>query len=223
MPNLRSCSLRRYHVAGDLPSPRSATFAKRLADRRFRPLTAREERAYGWVDAGNLLVTDFEAERLRCGAYQVFGLRIDRRRVNARLLRAHVALETQARLQTAVDAGRPRRLSRDERHELRAGLHAELLARTSPSVNSYRVLLDPKRRLLLFSSLARPANEVLRVLFRDTFGADLQPLTPWRRAADLLGSSGRTADLDGLVRSAFTAPEAGATGVRWSATPGVPS
>src|SRR5688572_12930525 len=103
MLTLRTCSLRRYRIEGTLPAPASPEFAERLTDRRFLPLSAREERTYGWVTADNLLLTTFDADTLLRGEHVALGLRIDRRRVNARLLRAQLDLETRARAKAASD------------------------------------------------------------------------------------------------------------------------
>src|SRR5262245_28487718 len=200
MLTLRTCSLRRYRIEGTLPAPASAEFAERLTDRRFLPLSAREERTYGWVTADNLLLTTFDADTLLRGEHVALGLRIDRRRVNARILRAQLDLETRARAKAAADGAGPRRLSRDERQELRQHLQQELLRQTSPSVEAHTVLVDPRRRLVLMLSLSRPANEALVALFQDTFGATLVPLTPWKRAVELLP---QTRALDALERTEF--------------------
>src|SRR5687768_16675869 len=135
MLTLRTCSLRRYRVEGTLPAPLSEEFARRLTDRRFLPLSAREERAYGWVTADNLLLTQFDADTLVRGEHVVLGLRIDRRRVNGRLLRAQLDLEVRARTRAADDGAGSRRLGREERLELRQHLQQELLRQTSPSVD----------------------------------------------------------------------------------------
>lgn len=200
MLTLRTCSLRRYRIEGTLPAPASPEFAERLTDRRFLPLSAREERTYGWVTADNLLLTTFDADTLLRGEHVALGLRIDRRRVNARLLRAQLDLETRARAKAASDGAGPRRLSREERQEMRQHLQQELLRQTSPSVEAHTVLVDPRRRLVLMLSLSRTANEALVALFQDTFGASLFPLTPWKRAVELLPHSRA---LDTLERTEF--------------------
>jgi hypothetical protein len=192
MIGLRSRSFRRYRVQGALPSPHGEAFLERLTARRFLPLLAGQERTYGWVSAANLLVTEFTPDRVACGPYVAFALRVDRRRVNARLLRAQVDLEVEARLKAAADAGGPRRLARDERRQLREDLRAELLRQTHPSVDATTVLLHPKRRLLFVLSLVRAANELVALHFRDTFDADLVPLTPWQRSLELLEESARS-------------------------------
>jgi hypothetical protein len=206
MLSLRTISARRYRVHGRLPSPHGADFLRRLGDRRFLPLTAREERTYGWVTADNLLVTEFHVDNVVRGEYAVLGVRIDKRRVNARLLRAQLELEVLARKKAASDAGRPFRLPREERAQLRADLHGELLRETPPTVEAHTVVLHTKRRALWVLHLARGANEIVVRLVRDTFGVELAPLTPWRRGEEILAGSPAADTLDDLRRTEFGAP-----------------
>jgi DNA recombination-dependent growth factor C len=210
MLSLRSLSARRFRIDGRLPSPVSDEFHQRLRDRRFLPLTAREERAFGWVTADNLLLTDFDADTVVRGEYAAFALRIDRRRANPRVLRAQLDLEIRGRRRAAEDQGQPFRLSREERQELRTDLQRALLAQTSPSIQVHTVLLHPKRRILHALTLSRAAHDVLVALFRDTFGADLLPLTPWRRGGEILAGSPLAASLDALEPTRFE----GAPGAR---------
>jgi len=194
MLTLRSQSFCRYRIQGDVPSPYGDAFHERLKEQRFRPLQGEEERAFGWVTADNLLITDFHLGTVMRGEWTAFALRVDKRRVNARLLRAQFDLEVVARLKAARDAGddsggsrRGRvRLGREERRELREGLRRDLLMQTSPSVDAYTVLLHTKRKVAHVLSLGRTANELVRLCFRDTFEADIVPLTPWQRGQELL-------------------------------------
>jgi len=191
MLSLRTQSFCRYRIHGEVPSPYGERFHERLKERRFLPLQGDEERAYGWVTADNLLVTEFHIGTVLHGEYAAFALRVDRRRVNARLLRAHLELDIQAQLKAAHDGGGRVRLGRDERREMREALRRDMLQRTSPSVDAYTVLLHPKKRLVHVLTLGRAANELVRLHFRDTFEADLQLLTPWQRSQELLEVAAR--------------------------------
>ncbi len=216
MLTLRTQSFCRYRIHGDVPSPYRDTFHERLKERRFLPLQGEEERAYGWATADNLLVTDFHLGTVLRGEYAAFSLRVDKRRVNARLLRAHFDLEVQARLKAARDDGagaegggrRRVKIGRDERRELREGLRSEMLKNSTPSVDAYTILLHPKRKIVHVLTLGRAANELVRLHFRDTFEAELVPLTPWQRSqeileADALGGTDLRPALQDLRRTDF--------------------
>jgi len=215
MLNLRTQSFCRYRLHGAVPSPFGEEFHRRLTEGRFLPLHADEERTYGWVTADNLLVTDFDVDRVVRGEYAAFALRVDQRRVNARLLRAQVDLEVGARLKAARDAGGPARLGREERKELREDLHRNLMRETNPSIDASTVLLHPRRKIVTVLSLARRANELVRLHFLDTFEATLVPLTPWQRSLELLeddvkaGAADLRPAFEDLRRTDFTARAAG--------------
>jgi hypothetical protein len=201
--HLRSLSARRYRVEGDVPPVDSPAFAKRLAERRFRAPTAREERAFGWVSADNLLEASFEPGTTSRGPCAAFALRIDRRRADARLVRATLDLEERA---VRPEGGRRRR---DERLERRRAIAERLLEEASPTIEVHPVLLFPRTKTVLFLSLSRPANEIFRTHFADTFDATLSTLTPFHRAVELLADRGASEALAPLRRAEFAR-----TGVR---------
>lgn len=201
MLSLRTQSFCRYRIHGDLPSPFGEEFHERLTKGRFLPLHAEEERTFGWVTADNLLVTEFNVDTVVRGDYAAFALRIDQRRVNARLLRAQVDLEVTARLKAARDSGGPAKLGREERKELREDLRLKLLRESNPSVDAITVLVHPRRKIVTVLSLAKRANELVRVHFLDTFEATLAPLTPWQRGLEILDEDARHGGTD--LRPAF--------------------
>ena len=223
MLNLRTQSFCRYRIQGELPSPWGEDFHRLLNERRFLPLMSDQERAYGWVTADNLLVTDFHAGTVMRGEWAAFGLRIDTKRVNARLLRAQIDLEVKGRLKAMSDAGDKPRIGRDERRELREDMRKELLRQTSPSVDLVTVLLHPKHRVLHVLTLSQRSNDLVRLHFADTFEADLLPLTPWSRSLEILDAEAQSgndlrAGLQDLRRTDFgravPAAEAASDGAR---------
>lgn len=217
--SLRSLSARRYRIEGDFPSVESADFARRLSERRFEPLSAHEERTFGWVTADNCLDARFEAGSAVRGPCAVFALRVDKRRVNSRLLRAMMDLEFRGRKKDAerdaegaagaagapgAGAKRPGgRLSRDERAEIKKALTAELLRNTNPTMEVHPVLVYPRDRVVLFGALSKPANELFRAAFADTFDVGLSALTPFHRALELLEGKGGGEALAAVRRTDF--------------------
>ena len=205
---LRSMSARRYRIEGDVPGLHHPSFSKRLTDRKFQPLSAHEERTFGWVTADNCLDTRFSPDTLERGPCAVFALRIDKRRVSSRLLRAMVDLEVRGRAKDAglegLAGGPARRPRREEKAEVRCAIAAELLAKTSPSIEVHPVLWYPKRKLAVFLSLSRPANETFRTLFADTFDVSLSSLTPFHRAVEMLQDRGAAEALAPVRRTEFS-------------------
>lgn len=223
---LRSFTARRFRIEGDLPSVNDASFTKRLVDRRFQPLSPNEERSFGWVTADNCLDSRFSDESVSRGPAAVFSLRIDKRRVNSRLLRAMMDLELRGRrkdveknAEGVAGVGGPdgarkpsARKSREEKSELRRALTEELMRNTTPTMDVYTVIIYPRERMVLFGSLSKASNEVFRTLFADTFDVTLSALTPFHRGLELLeqmeGREGRggSAALAALRRTEFGRP-----------------
>jgi hypothetical protein len=212
--HLRSFTARRYRLEGELPSLHDGAFEKRLLDRAFQPLSPNEERSVGWVTADNCLDARFASGSVARGPAAVFALRVDKRRVNGRLLRAMMDLELRGRRKDAPAAaeggGEGRkpsaRRSREERTELRRQLSEELLRNTTPSMDVHSVLVYPKERFVLFGSLSKASNEAFRTLFADTFDVTLSALTPFHRALELLESRGASATLATLRRTELGRP-----------------
>ncbi|MBL9088040.1 MAG: hypothetical protein JNM10_12955 [Planctomycetia bacterium] len=218
--SLRSLSARRYRIEGALPSVESADFARRLTERRFEPLSPHEERTFGWVTADNCLDARFETGSTVRGPCAVFALRVDKRRVNSRLLRAMMDLEFRGRKKDAeraadgqgaagpgADRGAKRpggRISRDERAEIRKALTEELLRNTNPTMEVHPVLVYPRDGIVLFGALGKPANELFRAAFADTFDVSLSALTPFHRALELLEGKGGSEALAAVRRTDFS-------------------
>src|SRR5262245_7875597 len=147
---LRSLTARRYRIEGDVPPVHSDPFRKRLADRAFRPPSEAEEKSIGWVTADNCLDADLDSAVLVRGPCAASALRIDRRGVARRSVRARVDLAWRARRKADRDAeggppgaagkGRGRRGGREERAELRRQVTEELLRQTPPSTEVHPVL-----------------------------------------------------------------------------------
>ncbi len=198
---LRSFSTRRFRITGSLPPLDGDEFSRRLADRRFLPLTAHETATHGWVSADNLLKTDLDRQAVRRGDHAVFALRIDRRRVDPRLLRARLDLELEARRKAVADGAR--KVSRDERRQLKKDIEEELLAQTNPSIGICTVIVEPRRKVLYALTRSRPVIEILTKLISDTFGVELTPLTPWARSREVLAGTAAAPALEGLEPTGF--------------------
>jgi hypothetical protein len=216
--HLRSLSARRYRIEGDLPRHTEAAFLRRLSHRAFRPLAEKEDRTHGWVTVDNCLDAKLDPPAVERGPCAAFALRIDRRRVDSRMLRALLDLEVRGRRK---DGGR---LRREEKQEMRRALTEELLSKAQPSLEIHPVLVFPRERLVLFLSLSKTANETFRSLFCETFDVTLSALTPFHRAVEMLAPRGAAEALAPLRRTEFgTAGAASPTGDRFASLGGLPT
>jgi len=199
-------SFRRYTVSDRLRCSLDEA-CERLAARRFVPLSAdsAEDERWGWITTDHLLDTRFDIGKCCVGAFLVFALRMDKRRVPAALVRAHLRIEELAALQATG-----RRLKPAERRDLREEIEARLRPQVLPAARSVTAIWQPKRRLLYFGATADRPNELFRDLFEQTFDLELEVVRPGSLARAFLERRvGEAADPDRLgllVPTRFTVP-----------------
>lgn len=167
-------SARRYAVS-DRPRMGLSELCERLAKRRFLPLTdaVEEEERAGWITCEHLLDTRFDLEVCVREPYIVFALRVDRRRVPAALLRAHLCIEENAH---KVATGK--RMTPTERRDARDAIKLRMIPQVLPTPQSYPVIWSPERRRVYFGSTGAHPNDLFRAHFEDTFGLELTALSP---------------------------------------------
>ena len=151
----------------------------------------------GWVNIHNLCVYSFDPEDSCYSQYLCFSLRIDNKRLPAKLVKARVELEAQAWMR---ERGADRIPSQVKR-ELKEQLELQLLPRQLPSVVAHDVCWDLKDHKVWFFAAARKANESFRQRFGQTFDLDLAPVgvmgavrkhamaSEWRHRLDAVGHS----------------------------------
>ncbi|MBN1337274.1 MAG: recombination-associated protein RdgC [Deltaproteobacteria bacterium] len=175
-------TVRRYQVVGTVPDAFRDAYAEALAAHAFRPGSARRTDTEGWVSIRDLLDTDFAVhDTWLYDHYAVFALRVDRKVVPARLVRALLAREVAA---WCTEHDRPR-CPRPVREEMKERIEIDLLSRSLPRVQVYEISWDLAGGWLLFHHHGEAANARFRTLFHRTFGLSLQPWTP----LDLLAES----------------------------------
>lgn len=175
-------TVRRYRVLGEVPDDFRDRYQDALRKYAFRESAepvANQERA-GWVEVHNLLDVGFDDwNRWLYDRYLVWSLRVDKKVVPAKLLRAHLEKREQA---WCVEHGRERCPS-SVRKELKEQLEFEMVTQTLPRVQTTEVCWNLAQGWVLFHSLSEKPNEVFRKLFLQTFGLRLLPEVP----LDLLG------------------------------------
>lgn len=175
---------------------------RRLEKKKFLPLDgAREEtERAGWITLEHLFDTRFEPEKVFADPFVCFALRIDRRKVPANLVRAHVKIEEQA-VRNAT--GKP--VGPAKRRELREQVHERLLEKVLPAATSYPVVLAPNRRLVWFSNCGQKTCETFVAQFEETFEIALIAQTP--RQVALRTLHGDAESVDRAQRTIFSASE----------------
>lgn len=179
----KSLNVTRYFVRGETPPDFLSWVDGRLQNFLFREIDdTTDEKAWGWVELDNLLQTSFESGQAHKGEYLAFSLRIDARKVPAAVFRKHFLLGEQA----ARQQQQFRRLSRQQKLELKKTVLQDLLRRQMPQPTLYDVVWHPAQQRLWLFATSPKVREIFETLFRETFELDIFFLFPYTLAQDVL-------------------------------------
>lgn len=169
-------------VRGELPEGYQDKFLKHLRTRAFHPLTPEEEaeERAGWCVAGSPFELELEEENVFYGPYLAIGLRVDRWRLPAAVLKAQLADATR---ETLAKNGRDR-LTKGEKEELKERLTIRLKKKLLPSMRSSDFVWNIDRGIAWYWSQSTKSIEQLEVLFEQTFGLELSVNCPYLAATE---------------------------------------
>ncbi|MEQ1501193.1 MAG: recombination-associated protein RdgC [Myxococcota bacterium] len=167
----------RFRVLGELPSGWREAYRDKLNQYAFRepPNGMGKEEVEGWVQVHNLLDTTFDDfNRWLYDEVALFALRVDKKRLPAKLFKATLDKRCQAwaaereveRVPTAI------------RQEIKDELEHEWLARTLPTVATTEAAWHLGQGWLLIHSLSETVADRYRKRFFRTFGLKLIPWSP---------------------------------------------
>lgn len=177
----------RFRVEGELPGGWRDIYRDRLNEFAFRepPVEQGKEEVEGWVQVHNLLDTTFDDfNRWLYNDYAVFALRVDKKRLPAKLFRATLEKECQKWCaEREVE-----RCPATVRTEIKERIEAEWLARTLPSVSVTEAAWSIEGRYLVLHTLSESTSDRFRKRFFRTFGLKLIPWSPldWLGDKDLV-------------------------------------
>lgn len=156
-----------------LPHPVQGDVSAHIQRHRFRPIDATsDERAFGFVPLEDMLDHDWMQHHPACGAYHVYSLRLDTRRVSPAVLRKERTLAEKEARQEAIKEGR-NFLSRDRKKELAEQVKLRLLAKAPPVPAVFDVVQG--EGLVWLNSV----NGKVSALFQDIFANAMDcPLIP---------------------------------------------
>jgi DNA recombination-dependent growth factor C len=179
----KSLSCTRYFVRGETPDDFLSWVDERLQSSLFREIDATtDEKAWGWVELDNLLQTSFESGQAHKGEYLAFSLRIDTRKVPAAVFRKHFLMAEQ----TVRAQQKFRRLSRNQKLELKKTVMQDLLRRQMPQPALFDIVWHPSQQRLWLFATSPKVREIFETLFRETFELDIFLLFPYTLAQDVL-------------------------------------
>ena len=167
----------RFRVEGDLVEGWRDIYRDRLQEHAFKenPVEQGAEEAEGWVQVHNLLDVDFsEFSRWLYNDVAVFAIRVDKKRLPARLFKATL----DKRCDAWAKERQVERVPAAVRSELKDELEKEWLARTLPSVAVTELAWSINGRYCIVHSLSEGMADRVRKRFYRTFGLTLVPWSP---------------------------------------------
>jgi hypothetical protein len=206
----------RYKVAGSAPRMFTEEHLARLAEHaagRQRLLTADGVEA-GWSAGDHILDTQFDLAKNVVNDQLAFALRLDTVKLPSDLLKAYYAIDLAA-LSKSNPSGLPSaRQKREARDSARDRLEHEAKDGRYTKRKAIEVVWDRKSNELLFGTTSATQIDRLAVLFKNSFGKNIEAVTAGRRAHALAELHGRTRTVDDASPSPFV-PGLSAKDVAW--------
>lgn len=170
-------TVRRFRVFGDVPDGFRDLYRERLQEFAFHEPPNEPGKAVieGWVQAHNLLDTDFsDLNRWLYDPWVLLCLRMDQKALPAKLLRATVDRECAAwATEKGVD-----RCPASVRTQIKERIEDEWLRRTLPRVRVAEVCWNLNDGYAVIGALSETIAERVRKRFFQTFGMRLVPWSP---------------------------------------------
>ncbi|MFZ5895675.1 MAG: hypothetical protein ACOY0T_31750 [Myxococcota bacterium] len=175
-----SLTLTRLFVKGSPPRDFRQRFLQAIRLRMFQPLKPDDGaiESSGWCVMERPFDLEFDAGKVYDDHYVMLGLRIDRFRIPAAMIRSQMADEEQRILSKTGK----NRLSRNERLELRDKIVMKLRKKFSPSTRSIDMVWDIDQGLVMFFTHSRRVLADFSALFEKTFGLELDEDSPYLAA-----------------------------------------
>ncbi len=173
-----SLSYTRFYVEGDLPPEFRKVFTEAVQQRAFEPLTAEdeEEERSGWCTIEHPLDANFDNPfKLFFNEYLNLGMRVDRWRIPANLLKAYCTEAERAYLQQ----NNKDHMRKSERDEIKEMVTAELKRKILPTMKSIDMSWNIHTGIVRFWNQSGKTCEQFQDMFEKTFNLRLVPDNPY--------------------------------------------
>jgi recombination associated protein RdgC len=167
-------SFSRFHVRGEIPENFSKTFDEMIRRFAFQQ-SFHVEKLSGWTSIDSVLDTEFKYANYAVGEYLFFSMRVDKKVIPPSLLKVRVLEEEKK----ALGESGKKFLARQRKEDIRDKVKLELAGIIPPVPSFFEACWSPRGKIVYFCSLAAPAIEEFKDLFKRSFKMDLSPLTPW--------------------------------------------
>lgn len=181
-----TCSFTRFRIVDPVTDALVAEIPDRLRKFAFTDIDDLPEmRSLGWVSFEDMLDADWREAPPQKGAYVLFSLRLDTRRIPAGVVKKHLALALR-REKEEMRAKNKNFISRERRKELKEQVLLRLRQRFLPVPGEFNVLWSLEKNEVWFASTQSAMVDSFMEEFLKTFELHLEPLTPYNLAVTML-------------------------------------
>ena len=195
-------SVSRYLIEEKIKGPLVETITQGLKKNTIIDIDNEDmEQSVGWTSFNDPFKPEFEGSSFIIDNYFVFSLRIDRKKVPAKIIQKHYLLAIAERLSSTGK----QYLSRNEKAEIKEDMIQRLTKKIPATPNVYDLLWNYEASSLCFFSTQKAANEELETLFNKSFELHLIRLFPYTTAEYTAGLTDEQRDaLGNLSPFSFT-------------------
>jgi len=171
-----SSSISRYYIEGKFDDSIMENIQNGLEKNCIPEIESEySEVSAGWTPFESPYKPDFNKFGFSFGSYFLFNLRIDKKSIPAKLIKKHISIETDKRLEKS---GRDF-ISKNEKSEIKDFVIDNLM-RIVPSIpNIYEILWNYEDANLFFFTTQKAANELFETIFFKSFDLKAIRLFPY--------------------------------------------
>ena len=181
-----TCSFTRFRILDPMPDALWPQIPDKLKQFAFRDIDdIPEMQAQGWVCFEDMLDSEWAVAPPQKGAYIVFSLRLDMRRIPAGVVKKHLALALRQEKERMREQNKTF-ISRERKKELKEQVMLRLRQRFLPVPGEFNVLWATDKNEVWFASTQNKMIDLFMEEFLKTFELHLEQLTPYTLAASML-------------------------------------
>ena len=181
-----SCSFTRFRVLDSMTDEQWNAVPDKLRQYAFQDIDELPEmQAHGWVCFEDMLDSQWRTAPPQKGAYFVFSLRLDTRRIPAGVVKKHLALALREEKERMQAQGK-NFISRERKKELKEQVLLRLRQRFLPVPAEFNVIWNTARNEVWFASTQNRMIDLFMEFFLQSFDVHLEQLTPYSLAETLL-------------------------------------
>ncbi len=181
-----SCSFTRFRIIDDIPQDLWSQIPDKLKQFAFQDIDDMPiERAHGWTCFEDMLDMQWQTAPPQKGAYIVFSLRLDTRRIPAGVIKKHFALAMRDEKQSLHEQNK-KFISRERKKELKEQVIIRLRSRFLPVPAEFNVIWATDSNYIWFASTQGKMIDMFTEYFTQTFDLHLEQMIPYNLAMSML-------------------------------------